>query len=107
MNLQVAAALLVGSGGGADGGGAGCGAAGAGGVERGAGRLPAGRGAGAAGAGAAAAPARRRSAGSRLTSLIRVAAGPTGGATAVPTVTRSASGLPVFSTGAVAVAGTV
>src|SRR5437867_234449 len=47
-----------------------------------------------------------RSAGSRLTETV-VAGGPTGGATALPTLTLSASGLPVLSTGAVVVAGTV
>jgi hypothetical protein len=60
-----------------------------------------------AGAGAAAWPPRNRSAGSRLTSRTVVEGGPTGGATAVPTVILSASALPVFSTGAVALGGTV
>jgi hypothetical protein len=39
--------------------------------------------------------------------LTVVAGGPTGGATELPTVILSASGLPVLSTGAVAVGGTV
>ena len=54
----------------------------------------------------AACPPRIRSAGSRLTLLTVVAGGPTGGATELPTVILSASGLPVLSTGAVAVGGT-
>ena len=63
------------------------------------------------GAGAGAAPAgacgpRIRSGPSRLTLRTVVAAGPTGGASAVPTEMRRASGLPVVSLGAVAVAGT-
>src|SRR5690348_2985281 len=49
----------------------------------------------------------RRSAGSRLTLETVVAAGPTGGATVVPTVALRASGLPVLRIGAVAFAGTV
>ncbi len=47
-----------------------------------------------------------RSAGRRLTLLTVFAAGPTGGAFWLPTFTCRASGLPVFSTGAVALAGT-
>jgi hypothetical protein len=39
-------------------------------------------------------------------SLTVVAGGPTGGATWLPTVTFSASGFPVLSSGAVAVGGT-
>jgi hypothetical protein len=65
-----------------------------------------GAGAGAAVAGAAAGPARIKSAGNRLTLFTVVAAGPTGGATELPTVILSASGFPVFKTGAVAVCGT-
>ena len=55
---------------------------------------------------AAAAGVLSRSAGNRLTLDTVVAAGPTGPAVAVPTLIDSASGLPVLSTGAVAVAGT-
>ena len=59
------------------------------------------------GAGDAACPLFNRLAGSRLTSETVVAGGPTGGATALPTVIFNASGLPVLSTGATAFAGTV
>jgi hypothetical protein len=48
-----------------------------------------------------------RSAGSKLTFDTVVAAGPTGPTTWLPTLIVSASGLPVFSTGEVALAGTV
>jgi len=61
----------------------------------------------AAGAGAAGCPVRSRSAGSKLTSRTVVEGGPTGGTTVFPTVILSASALPVFSSGAVAVGGTV
>jgi hypothetical protein len=65
------------------------------------------RGAGAgAGCDATAAGAFSKSAGMRLTFETVVAGGPTGGATVLPTVILSASGLPVFNIGAVAVAGT-
>src|SRR5256885_6658446 len=69
-----------------------------------AGRRTRGRGfgasAGVAGAAAAAAcPPLSRSGPSRLTSVTVVAGGPTGGATALPTLILSASGLPVLSTG--------
>ena len=59
-----------------------------------------------AGAGDAACPLYNRLAGSRLTSETVVAGGPTGGATALPTVIFKASALPVLSTGATAFAGT-
>jgi len=90
---------------------AGGGAAGAG---DGAARVGARRGAAARGAGEAVggeAPAAggvlSKSAGSRLTLDTVVAGGPTGPVTALPTLIDSASGLPVLSTGAVAVAGTL
>lgn len=47
-----------------------------------------------------------RSTGNRLTFETVVAGGPTGGATELPTVTLSASGLPVLRRGAFALAGT-
>ena len=99
------ALLVVGAG---SGGGGGVGATSAGGRLRARG-LGVGGGAAArgVGAGAWAAGDRMRSAATRLTLEIVVAGGPTGGATAVPTLMRSASGLPVFNTGAVAVVGTV
>ena len=88
------------------GAGAGVGAAAAGRLVRR--RCGGGAAAGAAEAGGAAAVGPfKRSAASRLTLDTVVAAGPTGPATAFPTVIFSASGLPVFSTGAVALAGTV
>jgi len=101
--------FVAGGGGGAAVGGAGAVVAGAG----AGGRLALGLGAGggaavdAAGAGAAGCPVRSRSAGSKLTSRTVVEGGPTGGTTVFPTVILSASALPVFSSGAVAVGGTV
>src|SRR6185437_2567419 len=70
----------------------------------------AGAGAGAAGGGEAPGagdPPRIKSAGLRLTFEVTLPGGPTGGATAAPTVTLRASGLPALSKGAVAVVGTV
>jgi hypothetical protein len=58
------------------------------------------------GAADAACPVFNRLAASRLTSDTVAAGGPTGGATALPTVIFKASGLPVLSTGATAFAGT-
>src|SRR6185503_898283 len=68
-------------------------------------------GAGAAAAGAGCAPAVAdgpfiRSGPSRLTFAATLPGGPTGGATALPTVIFSVSGLPALSFGAVAVGGT-
>jgi hypothetical protein len=100
--LLVVGGVSIGAGGAAAGGG--------GGAARRVGAVRA-RGVVTLGAGGAtddwAAGALRRLAGSRLTSETVVAAGPTGPAVVVPTVIFSASGFPVLSTGAVAVAGTV
>ena len=89
--------------------GVGAGGGGAGDARVGARRVTAAGGAAEGGGveAAAAAGVLSKSAGSRLTLDTVVAIGPTGRAVASPTLIDSASGLPVLSTGAVAVAGTV